>query len=277
MEFKITVLSENTVSGRIEAIGEAGISFLIESGAGSYLFDTGRGHAIIHNALVFKKDLRSLKKILLSHSHPDHTGGLDKVLRLTGEIEIAAHPDIFLPRVRIRDQQRVPTGVPFTRDYLEGLGARFHLERDFGPVAPGIYLTGEVPRGTSFETVDTAGRFLVTADGLVPDHILDDQSLILDTRKGLVILLGCAHAGIVNVINYVLKKTGQNQIRAVLGGTHLAFSSEDQITESIAALKRFDLGAIGLGHCTGLEASARVAREFGDRTFFCNVGTALEF
>lgn len=277
MEFKITVLSENTVSGRIEAIAEAGISFLIETGAENYLFDTGRGYAIIHNALVFRKDLRSLKKILLSHSHPDHTGGLDKVLRLTGEIEVAAHPDVFLHRVRMRDQQRVPTGIPFTRDYLEGLGARFHLERDFGPVAPGIYLSGEVPRRTSFETGDYAGRFIVSAGGLEADRILDDQSLILDTPRGLVILLGCAHAGIVNVVAHVLEKTGQTRIHAILGGTHLAFSSPEQLRQSVDALKGFELDRIGLGHCTGLEASGRVAREFGDRAFFCNVGTALTF
>ena len=277
MGTKITVLAENTVRGRIEALGEAGISFFLETDSGNYLFDTGRGHVIVHNALVFRKDLGSLKKILLSHSHPDHTGGLDKVLRLTGEIEVMAHPDIFLQRVRMRDRERVPTGVPFTRDYLEAMGARFHLSRDFDPVAPGICLTGEVPRRTTFETGDYAGRFLITEDGMIPDPILDDQSLVLDTPDGLVIVLGCAHAGIVNIITHVLEKTGNSRVRAVLGGTHLAFSAPEQLTASLEALKQFDLGGIGVSHCTGLEASARVAKEFGDRAFYCNVGTILEF
>jgi len=277
MGIKITVFAENTVRGRIEALGEAGISFFLETDSGNYLFDTGRGHVILHNALVFRKDIRSLKKIFVSHSHPDHTGGLDKVLRLTGEIEVMAHPDIFLQRVRLRDQQRVPTGVPFTRDYLEGMGARFHLSREFRPAAPDIYLTGEIPRRTSFETGDYAGRFLITEGGWIPDPILDDQSLVLDTPDGLVIVLGCAHAGIVNTITHVLEKTGKNRIRAVLGGTHLAFSAPEQLTASLQALKQFDIGRIGVSHCTGLEASARVAQEFEDRAFYCNVGTALEF
>jgi 7,8-dihydropterin-6-yl-methyl-4-(beta-D-ribofuranosyl)aminobenzene 5'-phosphate synthase len=105
---------------------------------------------------------------------------------------------------------------------------------------------------------------------------MDDQSLVIETEKGLFIILGCAHAGIINIINYAIERTGQNHIHTIIGGTHLGAVSEEQQEKSIKALKEFDIDRIGVSHCTGLKPSMRLAQEFGEMFFFCNVGTVIE-
>jgi 7,8-dihydropterin-6-yl-methyl-4-(beta-D-ribofuranosyl)aminobenzene 5'-phosphate synthase len=132
-----------------------------------------------------------------------------------------------------------------------------------------------VPRKTGFEKGDK-DLVINTDNGFEQDPIMDDQSLVIETEKGLFIILGCAHAGIINIINYVIERTGQNHICAILGGTHLGAVSEEQQEKSIKALKEFDVDRIGVSHCTGLKASMRLAQEFGERFFFCNVGTVIE-
>lgn len=140
---------------------------------------------------------------------------------------------------------------------------------------PGFSLTGEVPRKTGFEKGEK-DLVIIIGDSFVQDPIIDDQSLVIETEKGLFIILGCAHAGIINIINYAIERTGQNHIHAIIGGTRLGAVSEEQQEKSIKALKEFDVDRIGVSHCTGLKASMRLVKEFGEQFFFCNVGTVIE-
>ena len=105
---------------------------------------------------------------------------------------------------------------------------------------------------------------------------VDDQSVVIETEKGLFIILGCCHSGIINTLSYIVEKMGQRHIYAVIGGTHLGPVSDEQREKSIDALKAFDIERIGVSHCTGLKTASRLAGEFGDRFFFCNVGTVVE-
>jgi len=278
MKARITVLCENTVGARV-GIGEHGFSAFIETEGGKYLFDTGSGFSIIRNALLWRKDLTGIKKIFLSHGHYDHTGGLPDVLRLRGEVEVLAHPHIFTERIAVlkedeREEKRF-VGIPYRRGYLEFSGARFVLKKEFYEPEKGIFLTGEVPRNTSFEKSDP--RLFAKLNGdWVTDQFLDDQSLVLDTPKGLVIIFGCAHSGMINTINHVMEKTGKEKIYSLLGGTHLQFLTPEQLEESIDAIKRLTIEYIGVSHCTGMRASMRLAQEFGDRFFFGHVGAVFE-
>ena len=278
MKTRITVLCENLVGRRVGS-GEHGFSAFIEKDGRNYLFDTGSGHSIVANSLALNKDLRTIRKIFLSHGHHDHTGGLPEVLELKGDVNVHAHPGLFSDRTAVLKEDDKETkryvGIPYKKAYLEFLGANFIFSKDFYEVEKDIFLTGEVPRKTPFEKPDP--RLFSEMEGkTTQDILLDDQSLILNTKKGLVVILGCAHSGMINILNYVMQKTRKGKFYAILGGTHLDFLTPEQLEESIKSLRKMEIEKIGASHCTGMRAAFRLHQEFGDRFFYGYVGSALE-
>jgi 7,8-dihydropterin-6-yl-methyl-4-(beta-D-ribofuranosyl)aminobenzene 5'-phosphate synthase len=203
---------------------------------------------------------------------------LPEVLKLKGKVDVHAHPHVFLDRIHVikenEKETKIFVGLPFKKSYLESLGANFILNKDFIEIEKGIFLTGEVPRKTSFEKPDP-GLFSDIDGKTDQDTFLDDQSLILDTGKGLILILGCAHSGMINIINHVIDKTGKENFYAILGGTHLDFLTAEQLDESIKVLKRIKIEKIGVCHCTGMRAAFRLHQEFGDRFFYGHVGSML--
>jgi 7,8-dihydropterin-6-yl-methyl-4-(beta-D-ribofuranosyl)aminobenzene 5'-phosphate synthase len=278
METRITILCENLVGKRVGS-GEHGFSAFIETSRGNYLFDTGSGHSVVANSLALDKDLRTVRKIFLSHGHYDHTGGLPEVLKLKGEVDVHAHPHVFLDRIAVLEENGKEikrfVGIPYKTAYLESLGANFISNTDFTEVEKGIFLTGEVPRKTPFEKPDP--RLFSEIDGKIDqDVFLDDQSLILDTEKGLIVILGCAHSGMINILNHIVQNMEKEYFCAILGGTHLDFLTPEQLEGSIKSLKEMVIGAIGVSHCTGMKAAFRLHQEFGDRFSYGCVGSVLE-
>jgi len=276
---RVTILTDNVVPGKSELIGEHGFSAYIETGKGNFLFDTGKGKTVVHNALVLNKDLTKINKVILSHGHGDHAGGLPDVLRIQGKkkIDVYAHPDIFLYKFRKKNEKETYGGIPFTRGYLEKMGAQFIFNENYVEIEGGISITGEVPRKTPFEGGDMGDRFARRDGKVVPDIIQDDQSMAIHTDKGLMIVLGCAHAGIINTLNHIIKKSGVDKIYGIVGGTHIGFSGEVQLRESITALKSFQIQNLIPSHCTGLAAITRIKEEFEEIFHFSHVGFSLEF
>jgi len=255
-------------------LAEWGLSILVETEDQKILLDTGPGTSVPHNAQLMGIDLSSIDKIVLSHGHSDHTGGLKEVLAKTGPIEVIAHPDIWSAKYTVRDGEEIYIGIPFSREELEGLGASFILSK--GPVwiSDDIVTTGEIPMVTEYEEVDP--NLYIKEDGkLVPDPLLDDQALIIKTELGLVVILGCGHRGMINTLHHAREVTGMELINTVVGGTHLFRSSQERILLTAAALQELGVQRLGVSHCTGLPAAAMLARELGQILFFNNTGTRI--
>jgi len=271
MEVRITTLSENTAN--YGYLAEWGLSILVDVEGLRILMDTGLSFSAVHNAQLMGIDLSTIDRIILSHGHADHTGGLRDVLRLKGEVEVIAHPDIWADKYTRRGQETErKIGVPFLREELESLGARFNLVREPVHITEQVMTTGEIPMVSGYEEIEN-NLFVKEAGMLHPDPLADDLALIIDTDFGLVVVLGCAHRGIVNTLRHAQTLTGKELVYAAIGGTHLFRASEERLEKTIADLKEIGIQRLGVSHCTGFRASARLAQEFEDVFFMNNAGT----
>ena len=187
MGTRLVTLSENT-AWRTEVLAEWGLSILIERDNHSVLLDTGETISAAQNAESLGIDLTKIDTIVLSHGHFDHTGGLPHLLTGIGhEVTIIAHPDIWAPKYnRKKDRPDKYIGIPYSREELEALGARFKLTTGSCKIDEDILTTGEVPMQTDFETIDSF-LFLKTEDGWKPDELLDDLGIVIVTAQGLVV------------------------------------------------------------------------------------------
>jgi len=276
MELRITTLSENT-AGAGNFLAEWGLSVLVETGGMNILLDTGSGISASHNADILGVDLSKIDKIVLSHGHFDHTGGLRQILRkMRREVEIIAHPDIWAAKYARRQGQKDRyIGMPFQRQELESLGANFTLTTKSTKITNNIITTGEIPMATDFEEIEPDRFFVKEETGWQPDELLDDQALIINTEQGLVVILGCAHRGIINTLYHAQQLTGVKPIHMVLGGCHLISASQERIRLTTSALRELNTQKLGVSHCTGLPAAVIMAQEFGDKFFFNNAGTRI--
>lgn len=274
MKVRITTLSENTANYGF--LAEWGLSILVEADGLRILMDTGLSFSAVHNAQLMGIDLATIDRIVISHGHADHTGGLRKVLRRRGKVEVIAHPDIWALKYARRDGETEEhyIGIPFSREELESLGAHFNLVREPFRITDRIMTTGEIPMLSSYEAIEN-NLFVKEADVLRPDRLADDLALVINTDSGLVVILGCAHRGIVNTLRHAQNITGKELIYAAIGGTHLFRASDERIEHTIADLREIGIERLGVSHCTGFRASARLAQEFEGIFFLNNAGTRL--
>jgi len=281
MKVRLTTLAENTV-GKGRFLAEHGLSILVETSDQKILFDTGKSYTAVHNARVLGVDLRSVDMVVLSHGHHDHTGGLRDFLREVAgrgrEVPVVAHPAVWSVRYSVeKDERRRYTGIPHVREELESLGAYFRLEQGPTELAEGVTTTGEVPRVVPFEQMLGGRRVVMDGDGWRRDDIPDDQALVVRTGEGLVVVLGCAHAGVMNTLEHARRISGEERVHAVVGGMHLLSAPRERVEQTVHALKDLGIERLGVSHCTGLEVAARLFHEFGESFFFNNVGTVVEF
>lgn len=273
-QVSVTVLCENTAR-RSGVVGEHGLSWWIEAGEKRVLFDLGQGLGLVNNAARLGVDLCRVDAIALSHGHYDHVGGWHELPLAARRALVFYHPDAFAPKYQKRQDGRIdPVGDRAAVEALMAEAGDLVPSSEPVEVVPGVWLSGEVPRTTSYE--DTGGVFCCDEEGEVVDPIRDDQSLFFDTEQGLVVILGCAHAGVVNTLRY-LRDLTLRPIHAVLGGMHLVNAGPERVRRTVEDLKAIGPDWIGANHCTGSLARARLQLAFEDRFLECGAGDRIRF
>jgi 7,8-dihydropterin-6-yl-methyl-4-(beta-D-ribofuranosyl)aminobenzene 5'-phosphate synthase len=263
---KITILSTMLADGG--SLGEWGFSALVVADGHRILFDTGNhSDVVLRNAGSLGVDLASIPEVILSHNHGDHVGGLLTLRRAAmakapgalGRTHVAQ--GIFFPRRSSMPGVEVNPMILIKPQYEE-TGGVFIVHDRPAQIYPGVWLTGPVPR--RYPERNWSGNERVrTPEGTVEDNIPEDMSLVLDTDQGLVILTGCGHAGIANIVDYSRSIVRPARIHAIVGGIHL-FDASDQTVEWTAR----KLGESGVdnfigAHCTGVETVFSFRRYLG--------------
>lgn len=276
---KVTVICENSVQMPFPLIAEHGLSFLIEDGEDVTLFDTGQGLGVVHNLKLMGKSIPMIKRIILSHGHYDHTGGLLAVLKEhQGNLPVYLNGSAFNEKVAFRPTGAViPIGMKETREVYEANGARFHeVTESICRIIESITSISGVMHEPGWRPWDSMLK--VKTDSVIEDDLFwDDLSLLLETASGPVVLLGCAHAGIVEILDQFSGSTGNKKFHAIIGGTHLDSAPEEYVMNAIDAVKRYDPDIIAVSHCTGFRVACRFASEFGERFINASVGRVFEF
>ncbi len=278
MHIRISTIAENSASW-LGFLAEWGFSVLLEVDDTSVLLDTGRSIVAAHNALLMDIDLKQIDTIVFSHGHEDHTGGLLNLLRLRKRpIEIIAHLDVWAEKYwRASEGGRYDyIGIPYARELAESLGASFRLSKEPVWITEKIVTSGEIPMVTDYEMIDTSAC-VKTDSGFLQDPLRDDLSLFIKSDKGLIVVAGCAHRGIINTLLHAQKLTQCEDIYLVIGGIHLFGATAERLQRTIEEFKRLNVQRIGVSHCTGPYASGVMAQEFGGRFFFNQAGTYTVF
>ncbi len=281
---KVTTLADNVVyDGRL--LGQFGFSALlqIKDNAGKehlVVFDTGRNkNALLYNIRTLKLDLSSLEYVVLSHGHHDHTAATVELIKKSKrKVSAIAHPHTFLPKFRIEKGKLRHHGVPRgegKKDILSAGGEIVETTTPFN-LFPGVCTSGEIKRVTPFEKITWKNMTIV--DGKqVKDRVQDDQALFINiARKGVLLLVGCAHAGIMNTLQSALDVTKVKRIYGFIGGTHLIRPKETRLSETISRLKGFDMQLISPAHCTGHKSISALNQAFPEAFVLNYAGRVID-
>lgn len=248
---KLTVLCDNNTFIDQYYLGEPALCFYLENGEDRILFDTGYSDVFMRNAKKMGIDLDQVNKIVLSHGHNDHTGGLVYYLKEKRSVEVIAHPDVFI----YREDETGTISSPLTIKEVDEK-CRLHLTRESYEISKDLIYLGEIPVNCEFEKRIPIGKTGNKED----DFILDDSALVYQGKEGIWIITGCSHSGICNIMEYAKKVTGTDKVVGVIGGFHLLQEGE-RLNRTVDYLKQQKIKNLYPCHCVSLKAKIAMAKE----------------
>ena len=263
---KLKVLEDNNTFINMYYLAEPGVSYYIEDGNEKILFDTGYSSVIVENARKMNIDLNEVEKLVISHGHDDHTGGLKHFFEEKRNIELIAHPGCFNYK---EDATGLYIGSPLSESDLSKV-CKLNLSK--GPVQVSEHITylGEIPISNDFEPRYSIGKCIIN-DEKMDDTIVDDSAIVYKSDKGLFVITGCSHSGLCNILEYAKKVCGDDRIYGVIGGFHL-FDVNERLEKTIDYLKENNIKLLYPCHCVSLKAKIEMAK----RLDINEVGVGLE-
>ncbi|MGQ9530665.1 MAG: MBL fold metallo-hydrolase [Candidatus Bathycorpusculaceae bacterium] len=267
-------------------IAEHGLSILIRvfQGGNSHaiLFDTGRSpEGVVTNAERMGIDLSEIEAIVISHGHDDHFGGLLAVLKVVDKenLPVIVHEDMFKTRGIVGTDGTIKRDKPFPSDDIVKPAKYVRTKQPNLIIDKTVLVTGEIPPKTDFEKGSMRSRVLIDGEWKPYPWMWDDRAIAINIKKkGLVVLSGCAHAGIINTILYTQQITGINKVYAVIGGFHLAGKEyESRISQTVEKLKRINPDLIAPSHCTGWRGIYAIAQAMPKAFVWNSVGNLYKF
>jgi 7,8-dihydropterin-6-yl-methyl-4-(beta-D-ribofuranosyl)aminobenzene 5'-phosphate synthase len=272
---KVTLLSTMLV-GSTTGMGEWGFSALVEADGHRILLDTGaHPDTVLQNARDLKIDLSDVREVILTHNHWDHVSGLmnlrKEMMKKNPSALSVVHVarGIFYSRPETDGEDN--SMIAIKKEY-EATGGKFIEHEGAGEIFPGAWLTGPVPRKYPEHNWSSTGK-VQTPAGLVEDTIPEDQSLVLNTPEGLVVITGCGHAGIINILTFARGEFPNESVEAVIGGLHLFPATDEQLNWTADKMKDFKVANLIGAHCTGIEAVYRIRERLALTRATAVVGT----
>ena len=249
---KLKVLEDNNTFIDMYYLAEPGVSYYIEDEGDKILFDVGYSSVVVENARKMNIDLNKVNKLVISHGHDDHTGGLSNFFKDKREVELIAHPDCFNYK---EDATGLYIGSPLTREKLSNV-CKLNLSKQPIQVSKNIIYLGEIPTINEFEPRYSIGKCIID-DNKMDDTIVDDSAIVYKSDKGLFVITGCSHSGICNILEYAKKVCNDQRIYGVIGGFHL-FDVNKRLEKTITYLKENNIKLLYPCHCVSLKAKMKL-------------------